>query len=68
MGRGYRTMSAALWTEERKLVVRSYLIDDYFGNLATTLSFKGDTVTVLMTKTAEHFLNEYQGMAVGKLA
>ena len=68
MGRGYRTMSAALWTEERKLVVRSYLIDDYFGNMATTLSFKGNTLTVLMTKTAEHFLNEYQGMAVGVLA
>ena len=68
MGRGYRTMSAALWTEERKLVIRSYLIDDYFGNLATTLSFKGDTLTVLMQKTAEHFLNEYQGIAVGTLA
>ena len=68
MGRGYRTMSAALWTEERKLVVRSYLIDDYFGNMATTLSFKGDTLTVLMTKTAENFLGEYQGVAVGTLA
>ena len=67
MGRGYRTMSAALWTEKRKLVIRSYLIDDYFGNMAATLSFKGDTLTLLMTKTAEHFLNEYQGMAVGRL-
>ncbi len=65
MGRGYRTMSAALWTEERKLVIRSYLIDDYFGNMATTLSFKKNTCTMLMMKTAEHFLGEYQGMAVG---
>lgn len=65
--RCYRSMSAALWTEERKLVIRTYIIDEYFGNLTTTLSFKGDTLTVYMLKTAEHFLDEYQGIAVGSL-
>ncbi len=67
MGRGYRTMSAALWTEESKLVIRSSVIDDYLGNLTTTLAFKGDTVTVYMDKVAEHFLQEYRGLCVGKV-
>lgn len=65
-GSGYRTMSAALWTEENKLVIRSYLIDDYFGNLTITLAFKDKTVAVLFTKAAEWFLDEYKGIAVGE--
>lgn len=65
-GEGYRTMSGALFTEPRKLVIRSYLIDDYYGNLTVTLGFKGDEVTVYMTKTAEWFLEEYHGIGVGR--
>lgn len=64
-GEGYRTMSGARFAEARKLIIRSYLVDDYFGNLTVTLSFKGDEATVYMTKTAEWFLNEYQGIGVG---
>ncbi len=67
INRPYRSMSAALWTEERKLVIRTYIIDEYVGNLTTTLSFKGDTLTVYMQKTAEHFIDEYSGIAVGCL-
>ena len=67
IGREYRSMSAALWTEQRKLVIRTYIIDEYLGNMTTTLAFKGDTVTVRNSKTAEHFLDEYPGIAVGYL-
>lgn len=65
LGRGYRSMSAALWTEEHKLGIRSYVIDEYFGNLYTVISFKGNTATLSMKKAAEAFLEEYQGETVG---
>ncbi len=63
-GKGYRTMSAGLWTEEKKFVVRSYLIDDYFGNLTTTFAFKGEECSLYMSKTAEDFLWHYEGAGV----
>ena len=65
-GRGYRTASCGVWTEEHKLVLRVYLIDNYFGNLNITLSFKGDEAGLSFEKTAEWFLEEYSGMAGGK--
>lgn len=67
INREYRAMSAGLWTEQRKLVIRTFIIDEYIGNMTIILSFKGDTVTVYITKTAEHFLDEYPGIAVGYL-
>lgn len=66
-GTGYRCMTAGVFTEPEKLVLRTYLIDDYFGNLAITLSFKGKEIAVGMIKTAEWFLDEYQGIAGGSL-
>ncbi len=65
MGRGYRSMSAAAWTMEKKIGIRTYLIDDYFGNLYTTIAFKGNMATIRMVKVAEDFLNEYEGMTTG---
>ena len=64
-GRGYRTAAAGVWTEEHKLALRVYLIDNYFGNLNVTLSFKGKEVGLSFEKTAEWFLEEYSGMAGG---
>lgn len=64
--RGYRSMSAALWTEEHKIGIRSYIIDEYFGNLYTVISFKGDCATLNMCKIAEGFLDEYHGVTVGR--
>ena len=65
LGHGYRSMSAAAWNEEHKLLIRTYVIDDFFGNLTITLSFKGDLCTVYMEKTAEGFLSEYHGEMTG---
>ena len=65
-GKGYRYMAQAVWTEERKLVLRVYLIDMYFGNFTATFAFKGDEVALSMEKTAEWFLEEYQGFTAGK--
>lgn len=65
LGRGYRCLNAAVWREPHKLFLRSFVADDYFGNLAVTISFKGDAVAVLMEKTAEWFMDEYSGFAGG---
>ena len=52
--------------EERKLRIMVQIIDRYFGNLHITLSFLGNDLGVYMHKTAQDFLNEYQGYAHGK--
>ena len=67
LGRGYRSMSAAAWSEEHKLVVCTYVIDDFLGNLTITFSFKKNLATVYMSKKAEGFLDEYQGEMTGCL-
>ncbi len=65
LNRMYRATSCAAWTEAQKLVIRSFIIDDHLGNLTITLSFKGNQMGVYMHKTAEFFLNEYEGFAGG---
>lgn len=64
-GKGYRYIASGAWTEEHKFVLRLYVIDDYFGNLTVTFSFKDDYVALRMIKTAEWFLDEYQGFTCG---
>ena len=64
-GRGYGCLVSAAWVEEHKLNLLVYIADDYFGTMKASFSFKGDDVAVFMTKTAEWFLNEYQGFAAG---
>ena len=65
LGRGYRTLHAGLWLESNQFMVRSYIIDDYLGNMKSVFTFDGNQVHLSMTKTAEWFLNEYQGEADG---
>ncbi len=65
-GHGYRCMTAGVFSQPEKLVLACYLIDDYFGNFTATFSFKGDEIAVYMEKTAEWFLEEYQGFAAGR--
>ncbi len=64
-GTGYRSMSAAVWQAPEKLLVRTYVIDDYFGNMSALFTFQGKELTLSMTKTAEWFLEEYCGEARG---
>ncbi len=64
-GEKYRCFASAGWVEPHKLILRVYLCDRYFGNMTAVFSFKGDTVSVLMSKTAEWFLEEYQGFSCG---
>ena len=66
LGKGYRCLNGAVWQAENRLLVRSYVIDDYFGNMAAVFTFEDGKVTLSMTKTAEWFLDEYVGKATGK--
>ncbi len=63
--RMYRSTSCGVWACETQLVIRTYVIDDYFGNLTIVLSFKNNEIGVRMQKNAEWFLDEYQGYAGG---
>ena len=65
LGREYRCLNCAVWEDENTLLVRTYIIDDYFGNMAARFTFDGDSVSLNITKTAEWFLDEYVGTADG---
>lgn len=65
-GNRYDCAASAEWLEAQKLHIKVQIIDKYFGNCHMMFSFKGDRVAVLMQKTAEAFLNTYQGEAHGR--
>lgn len=57
----YDCACSAAWREERKLLIKVQVIDRYLGTMLAMFSFKDDQAVVRMVKTAENFLNEYQG-------
>jgi len=67
LGHGYKYSATAAWTEPHKLVIRVFAIDDYFGNITMTFSFKDNKVGIYMFKIAEWFFDEYNGFAEGLL-
>ncbi|MBQ8510530.1 MAG: serine hydrolase [Clostridia bacterium] len=64
----YKCAASAAWKEENLLDLKIQIIDDYFGNMDALFTFDGDNVKVVMTKSAEDFLEEYKGQAVGHKA
>lgn len=65
LNRGYRYVGAGVWPEETHLLLRFNVLDDYIGNLTCSLAFTGDKVGFRLTKYAEGFLEDYQGLAGG---
>ena len=61
----YDCLCTAAWADETSLAAHVWVVDDYFGSAKMHIVFEGDTVTILMKKTAEWFLEEYQGFASG---
>ena len=61
----YRCVSAAAWERDNTLIGTIYAVDDYVGTLRMQLTFKGDTLTVFMTKFAEAFFDDYRGYLSG---
>lgn len=65
-GNYYQCAASAAWVETGKLHIKVQIIDRYMGILNMFIHFKGtDTVGVYMVKSAEDFLEEYQGFATG---
>lgn len=67
LGRGYNYLASAAWVEEHKLNMLVYITDFCLGTLKITFAFKGDEISIYMTKAAEWFLDEYTGFAGGVL-
>ena len=64
----YNCAVSAIFCEERKLLLKVQIIDDYFGNLTATFAFRPDGYAVVhMKKCAEDFLEEYKGTFPAKL-
>ena len=63
--RRYACAASAAWTDDTKLNLKVQIIDTYFGVLDAVFAFKDDCCSIVMNKTAEDFLGEYQGVATG---
>ncbi|MBE7079565.1 MAG: serine hydrolase [Clostridiales bacterium] len=65
--REFDCLCSANWTEDKKLLLRVYIVDTNLGSWFTTFGFKGDEVGLMMHKRAEFFLDDgYVGWAGGK--
>lgn len=62
----YDCAASAAWCEPQKLQIKVQIIDQYFGNLFLTFSFRDNLAYVTMEKAAEAFLEEYQGTFVAQ--
>ncbi len=64
---GYDCQSSAAWTDANALSILTYMTDRHIGNLKTNVVFDdaAGTVTVMMTKAAEWFLDGYTGFVSG---
>ena len=64
-GHRYDAAISADWPSENTLRLRVQIVDKYFGNLSILIGFSDEyTAAVRMEKTAEHFLDEYKGVAM----
>lgn len=59
----YQCAASAAWVRPDTLMLRVQIIDNYLGQLTAQFRFDGDKLGIFMTKTAEDFLNEYEGFA-----
>lgn len=66
-GHYYRCATSAAWIGEKRLHIKVQIIDQYFGRMDIILDFSDETrVDINITKTAEYFLDEYFGSAIGE--
>lgn len=56
-------MADLSWTEEKKILLRVYIVDSSLENCFMTFGFKNDEVGVIMNKRAEFFMDDYVGFA-----
>ena len=63
----YDCAASAAFRDGNKLLLRVQIIDRYLGNMFARFTFKNGIASVTLTKTAEAFLDEYQGEFVARL-
>ena len=61
--RELNSMNDLSWTEEKKILLRNYIVDTNFGSRFMTFGFKGKEVGVMMNQRGEFFLRDYAGFA-----
>ena len=67
-GHFYRYAGSAAWTRENTIHIKIQVIDEYFGRLDIRIQYLEDgRVCVRMVKTAEDFLDEYNGITYGRI-
>jgi len=64
-GKEYEAWASAGWVDHRTLSILCHLTDDHIGNLRINAVFDGDRVTILLRKSAEGFLMDYEGWVYG---
>ena len=62
----YDAAVSGAWLQDNKIGIKVQVIDKYLGNALFIFGFKRDLVTVCMRKTAEDFLEEYQGDVIAR--
>lgn len=62
-GHTYRCAVSGAWSEQCRLTLTVQFIDDYIGLLNISIGFNADRAWLAMRKSAENFLNEYDGFA-----
>ena len=63
----YDCAASAGWMEEQKLQLRVQIVDRYFGSCIMTFGFVDEkTAGVRMIKSAEDFLQEYEGWIIAR--
>lgn len=65
-GHQYQCAASAAWVEPTKLRIKVQIIDEYFGILHINMGFRDGLLGVYMVKSAEDFLDTYEGYAGGK--
>lgn len=66
---GYRhpCVTSAAWQDESTLAIKSYMTGNHLGSVYIRIGFRENNVAVTMSKTANYFLEEYSGTAIGKI-
>lgn len=64
----FKSASSGAWIDNNNFLIKSQIIDEAIGNLFILLTFKEDTVTLMMRKYEETMFNEFNGFISGKRA
>lgn len=64
----YECATSAAWVMDNHFVIKSQIIDTYFGCLNIHIVFKDDKVQLMMKKSGQYILDGFEGYANGTLA